>query len=448
MIVRKSILRAYLIVFTMCAGACSSVQENLKKQEAFAENLFTETLEIQKSKQVLLLDWETAHRMMLSENLDVIRSRNALIQAREARSQLFRDLLPGVTISTSLNKALGELGTISDEDLRISVFSTVNVPGLISFRARHYAANLAVIRAEWALELTKREKLASLRENFVEFESLSLRRGSRARIKQLERTRHKTLYDQLLAPPESLRSEQENLNLELQGNRLQERLSKLIGRFGVHYELNTQSMPALQYEHAPLDFNDTANVAVLLRKNLAADLEALRLRLLNSKLDFFPDLKVGISTPPLYQSQGSQTSNFSPENIRLRFSSRVNLDTRGRLMNNLRSVKRQVAIQNETIREQVYANVQQMLLAQRELAILSKELRLTETRLLALEKQSSPSSMDDFRIKIEQRQILSEQASQLKLKKAKLEGGFWIMDDRYWRDHAHAYFGNSHTDEN
>jgi hypothetical protein len=93
-----------------------------------------------------------------------------------------------------------------------------------------------------------------------------------------------------------------------------------------------------------------------------------------------------------------------------------------------------VAIQNEVIREQLYASIQRALLAQREMALLSKELRLTEARLIALKKQSSPSSMDDFRVKIEQHQILTEQITRLKLKKAKLEGGFLIMDDGYWRE--------------
>jgi hypothetical protein len=406
----------------------------LEKQETAAVALYTETLELHASKQIRALDWDSAYRLMLSENLDIKKKENSLVEARESRAQLFRDMLPGVRFSANLSKALGELGTISDDDLRMSVFSTVYIPGLVNFRARHYAATLAIIRAEWALDLMKREKVARLREVFVEYESLILRRESAARIKQLKTAHHKSLYEQLLAPPESLRSEQEAMSLMLEENRLQESLSKLIGEFGLHYELDTKGLPELRYEELPLNLNDTKNVAVLLRKNLAADLEALRLRVLNSKLNFFPDLRLGISTPPLYQKRGKRSTPFSAEDIRLSFSSSVSLDTQGRLRHNLKSVKRQVAIQNEVIREQLYASIQRALLAQREMALLSKELRLTEARLIALKKQSSPSSMDDFRVKIEQHQILTEQITRLKLKKAKLEGGFLIMDDGYWRE--------------
>lgn len=431
---KAGIIRASLISVALYAGACSSVHKNLEKQETAAVALYTETLELHASKQIRALDWDSAYRLMLSENLDIKKKENSLVEARESRAQLFRDMLPGVRFSANLSKALGELGTISDEDLRMSVFSTVYIPGLVNFRARHYAATLAIIRAEWALDLIKREKVARLREVFVEYESLILRRESAARIKQLKTARHKSLYEQLLAPPESLRSEQEAMSLMLEENRLQESLSKLIGEFGLHYKLDTKELPELRYEELPLNLNDTKNVAVLLRKNLAADLEALRLRVLNSKLNFFPDLRLGISTPPLYQKRGKRSTPFSAEDIRLSFSSSVSLDTQGRLRHNLKSVKRQVAIQNEVIREQLYASIQRALLAQREMALLSKELRLTEARLIALKKQSSPSSMDDFRVKIEQHQILTEQITRLKLKKAKLEGGFLIMDDGYWRE--------------
>lgn len=434
MMLRGIAIHTYLIMVVLWGGACSSVHKNLNKQETAAEALYSETLELHASKQTLLLDWDRALRMMLSENLDIKKKENSLVEARESRAQLFRDMLPGVRISANLSKALGELGTISDEDLRMSVFSTVNLPGLVNFRARYYAATLAIIRAEWALELIKREKIARLREVFVEYESLTLRRDSAARINQLKTARHKSLYEQLLAPPESLRSEQEAMSMMLEENRLQESASQLIGKFGLYYELDIRGLPELRYEEVPLDLNDTKNVAILLRKNLAADLEALRLRVLNSKLNFFPDPRVGISTPPLYQTQGNRSTPFSAEDIRISFSSSVNLDTQGRLRQNLKSVKRQVAIQNEVIREQLYASIQRAILAQREMALLVKEYRLTEARLLALKKQSSPSSMDDFRLKIEQLQVLTEQVTRLKLKKAKLEGGFLIMDDGYWRD--------------
>ena len=86
--------------------------------------------------------------------------------AKEQSTQIFLDLLPTLSLSANLSKALEDLGTITEDDIRLSLFSTVNLPGVISFYSRHCRALLGEIKADTDYKLKERQLIIRLRELF------------------------------------------------------------------------------------------------------------------------------------------------------------------------------------------------------------------------------------------------------------------------------------------
>jgi hypothetical protein len=182
----------------------------------------------------------------------------------------------------------------------------------------------------------------------------------------------------------------------------------------------------------PLDLNDTKRLGVLLRQKQAADLEALRLTEFSTKLRYFPDLNLGVSSPPLYSSGNGRESRFSADDLIFRASSGFSLDTSLRVTRQLKNVRRQIEFQNRFMREEIREQIQRAFLAQQEILLVDRELNLAELRLEALDAQPRNTELDQVRIFLEKRFVLIERVSNLQLRKARLEGGFWLLDENAW----------------
>ena len=67
------------------------------------------------------------------------------------------------------------------------------------------------------------------------------------------------------------------------------------------------------------------------------------------------------------------------------------------------------------------------------LLLVAKELGLAKLRLETLDAQPRSTELDEIRIYLEKRFVLIGRVSSLQLKKARLEGGFWLLDEEEWR---------------
>ena len=85
------------------------------------------------------------------------------------------------------------------------------------------------------------------------------------------------------------------------------------------------------------------------------------------------------------------------------------------------------------MKDEIRAQVQKAFLAQQELALVVSELELANLRLTSLDAQPRSSDLDEMRVYLEKRFVLLERLSSLQLKKARIEGGFWLLDDDKWR---------------
>jgi hypothetical protein len=228
--------------------------------------------------------------------------------------------------------------------------------------------------------------------------------------------------------------EQQAFNIRISENRLSQSISKILGNFDFSWELNASEIPSLDYVNNPLDLNDTKRLGVLLRQKQAADLEALRLTEFSTKLRYFPDLNLGVSSPPLYRVGNGYESTFSADDLIVRASSGFSLDTSLRVTRQLKNVRRQIEFQNRFMREEIREQIQRAFLAQQEIILVDRELNLAQLRLETLDSQPRSAELDQVRIFLEKRFVLIERISNLQLRKARLEGGFWLLDESAWKN--------------
>ena len=426
---------------------CRSVHENLDTQFERVEKIYRETYDQSRELEDRQLGWEEALSMMLKNNLELQRAEDSLERASESKAQIYWDLVPTLRFSASLSKALTDLGQIDSEDLRFGIFSTINFPGLINLYSRKYTALLGEIKAEWDLKLKRRQLTIRLRELFLEYEAFMTRKSNVEKTQLWNAKENKKPSDLLTTTPEEILVEQQAFNLRISENQLSQAISKILGNFGYSWELNASAIPSLDYVNDPMDLNNTKRLGVLLRQKQAADLEALRLTEFSTKLRYFPDLNLGVSSPPLYRVGNGYESTFSADDLIFRASSGFSLDTSLRVTRQLKNVRRQIDFQNRYMREEIREQVQRAFLAQTEIKLVDRELNLARLRLETLDAQPRSTELDQIRIFLEKRFVLIERVSSLQVRKARLEGGFWLLDEDGWKDEKLNLITDTKSDE-
>jgi hypothetical protein len=427
-------IQIFLLAWNCLFYGCKSVRENLDEQYERVEKIYSETYTQSENKQVKELGWSEARGIMLENNLELQQARDSLERAKESRAQIYWDLVPTLRLSTNLSKALSEVGSIDSEDIRFNVFSTINFPGLINLYSRKYTALLSEIKAGWDLKLKKRQLTIRLRELFLEYSDFETRKENVEKTQLWSASENKKPAELLASTPEEILIEQQAFNLRISENQLSRTISKILGNFKYKWKLKTDGIPELSYVENPLDLNRTDKLGVLLRQKQAADLEALRLTEFSTKLRYFPDLNLGVSSPPLYRVGNGVETGFSADDLVFQASSGFSLDTSLRVTRQLKNVRRQIEFQNRFMREQIREQIQRAFLAQEELALIQRELQLAKLRLETLDAQPRSTELNEIRVYLEKRFVLIGRVSSLQLRKARLEGGFWLLDEEEWKE--------------
>jgi len=414
-------------------ASCRSVQESLDLQVRKVESVYDQSLAEYGNKKSKKLNWDMALDLMLRNNLELKRARDSLDRAIENRKQIYWDLVPSLGLSANLSKSLTDLGDLSSRDIRFNVFSTINLPGMISFYSRRYASLLGVIVAEWNLKLKGRELIIRLRELFLEYADFEMRKRVVAKGQLWKSSKPQKLSELIDSTPEEILLEQQAFNLRISENQLSLSLAKILGSYDFRWELVQQGVPELPYAEKPLDLRQKDKVGVLLRQKQAANLESLRLREVTAKLSYFPDLNLGLSSPSLYRVSNKTATGFSVDELVVRVGSSVSFDTNLRRSRQLKDIRREIEFQNRFMKEEIRAQIEKAILAQQELSLVVSELELANLRLNSLDAQPRSSDLNEMRIYLEKRFVLLERLSSLQLKKARIEGGFWLLDDDKWR---------------
>jgi len=377
------------------------------------------------------LGWSRALALQAERNLELKSAANSIVAAEDRVRQVFRDLIPGAGISGNLTKALTDLGTLNRDDVALSLYGFLNVPGVVQQRTRYYSACLELIRARWAYELKQRELAIRLHEVFLREEVFAQR--ERNLLASMRWQTQSVAELGLEANPAVI--ERETLRWALQRERMamQTELSGLLGSSARNWRPDPRGLPKHDYLADPPDLRNTARIGVLFRQLQAVELEGARLAESGVKLRYWPDLSINITSPPIYEIPGSRRGDWNFDDVFVNLSSSVVFDTRGQLAVQLRETRRQVAVLRARLEEENTRTIQKLVTARRALEMNRQQLRLTELRLDAmrgLERSLDPARN---REQLERLLALDERRAGLMLERAQLQAMFWLMDERKWQ---------------
>lgn len=411
--------------------ACRSPQERVgQRMETLRAEWQTNVLR-QSQLPVREIDWPGALAELQANNLKLRQARNEVTNSREAVRQIFRDLTPTLNLRAGITKNLESLGSTTLDDITFSADSFFNVPGLVSFGARLYAARLFQLRAEAALELTEREQTVELyklfllaQETQLQAEHLGIQRTTASAIREIE-----PFTGQMMLTETELRKLASTRETET----LQHRAAELLGSRAYQWKFVTNGLPDLPYDREPIPLQDPNRVAQLQMKLMAIELEAARAQLNGIKLRYWPELSVFVSGPPIYQRAFGRERFWDAGELRASADMFWYLDTRGYIARQLRQVRRQQSIQQERLRNESVALIDRLLYTQTLIESVREQASQVDRELEILQAvppaQNYPALMkyaDDYR-------VLAEQQRQLRRELAELNTLFWFVDEDAWQ---------------
>ncbi|MGV3774480.1 MAG: hypothetical protein ACO1QB_16390 [Verrucomicrobiales bacterium] len=433
-------LRWHIISFVLLALIVSGCLSPRKKVDKKFQALRTEwetNVQHQANLPERVLDWQTATAIMLEKSLKLRQARIEVTNAQESVRQIFRDLVPTINLRAGVTKRLESLNTTTFDDVTFSADSFFNLPGLVTFGARLYAARLYQFRTEVAYQLAEREQMIELYRLFIgaeetkdQLQRLASQRATAGAMQEIDPFSGRLMQTEL---------QTRELGAQRDVKTLQDRASELLGNRDYQWVFTTNGIPDLRYHQNPLVLNDTNRIAQLQLKLLAVELEAARAQLTGIKLRYWPDLNIFISGPPLWQRQNGQDIWWHAREMRGTADLFWSLDTRGYISRQLRQTKRQQELQKERYRLESLALMNRLLFTQNLIKGVEQQLLRVNAQLnllLAVPPAQNYFSIQKYAVDY---RSLTQQQIRLKRELAELNTLFWFVDEDAWRSQMTAF---------
>jgi outer membrane protein TolC len=430
--------RIWLCVWVAVLGAigCGSPNRKVGEHLGRLREAWQTNLEEQAHLRERVLEWTNAVELVLQHNLKLVQARIELTNAQENVRQVYKDLIPTLNARAGISKQLSQLANLSENDLTLSADSFFNVPGVISFGSRLYAARLYQLRAQAAYELAEREQLIELYRLFFSADEL------RDESTRLEMQRATAIAMQQVDPFSGRLMQTELETRELAFSRevkgFQDRASEVLGSRASRWVFSTNGLPLLRYQQNPLPLGDTNRVAQLQMRLLAVELEAARAQILGMKLRYWPELNIFITSPPLYQKQFGQERFWDSEEVRASADLFWTIDTRGNNARMIRQTVRQQDLQIQRYQQESLTLMNRLLYTQQIIDTVQKQLERVESQLallLAIPPAQNYTAIEKYSIDY---RTLTLQQLQLKRELSDLNALFWFVDEAAWSNHQGA----------
>jgi outer membrane protein TolC len=409
---------------------CQSVRQSVDTHTAARTDAYRTEAARRDALVTTPLSYPDALASLTANNLELLAARNSVISAEERARQVFKDLLPAANLTASLSRSVTDLANLSRSDLAYSAFAFINVPGLIQLRLRHYATQLELLRARWSCELKQRELTIQLRELFLRYDLLQTRRRSLLASIQWDSAR--SPLSGLESDPRGIERESILYSLRTEADALQLALTQLIGDNTRLWQPDTTGIPVLDYAENTPDFADTARYGQLFRQLQALDIEAAHLRVRGVKLQYWPDLRVSLSSPPLYQNNGGTTTDWSVDQVLFTANTSMPIDIQGNIARQLREARRERDLQFARMADQLSTTLQRLAASRDALDLTARRLRIADIRLQGLRSLPLTQSAETVRENLDRLLRLDEQRTTLVLERARLEHLFWLLDESRW----------------
>lgn len=426
---RVAIFSATALTVLLWAG-CGSPEKKVSRHMGQLRTMWETNLAHQANLPVQVVDWPTALRMVMENNLKLRQSRTDVTNTIENYRQIYKDLIPTLNARAGVSKALTKLNTLTPDDVTFNVNSFFNVPGVVNFGSRIYVGKLMMLRSRTGYALAEREQTLELyrlfmgvQEQQITLEKLAGQRANAAAMSQIDPFTGRLLETEL-----QLRETQAAKD----DRSLQQRASELFGNYRYKWVLSTNGLPDLRYSRDPLPLTDTNRVAQMQLRLLALELEAARMTLLGIKLRYWPELNIYITGPPIYQSIQGNARWWDADQLRGSADLYWQADTRGYVARQLRQTKRAQALQIEKFQNDSLLLMDRLLFTQDLMLRTQEQLDRTDKEMAFLLAVPPAQTYDAVQKYVEDYRQLAQRQIQLRRELAEFNALFWFVDEQAW----------------
>jgi len=379
------------------------------------------------------LNWTQAVAELDAGNLKLRRARADITNAQENVRQVIKDLMPTLNIRGGVSKSLKTLPATSFDDVTFNIDSFFNIPGFVSLSTRWFAAQLVKTRAETFYQLTVREQTIELYKLFLAYDDTD--------ASEIQLRRQRALADSIgqvdtLAGQILLRDLTNRLiTVEHDREGLQDKAGDLFANRDFRWHLVNEGLPELHYDTQPLELTDTNNIARIQIKLAAIEFIAAWARIKGIQLQYWPELTLFITGPPVYQRSAGSEMFWDAGQIRANANFFWRIDTRGQIATQLRQTRRDQELQLVRLRQDALALIDKILAAQKLMGTLRQQADQLH-QLLPLLAQVPPASDYTGILKAtETAQSLRDQERKMRRELAELNTLFWFVDETKWTAH-------------
>jgi len=410
---------------------CLSPEKKVAKELGVVRDRWQVEVHRQSTLPDRTVNWTEAVAWLHQYNHKLKAARTDITNSEEQVGQVFRDLIPNVTLRSGVTKRLTDIGATSVKDVTVSIDSFFNIPGVVNFDARLFAARLGALRAKTAYELVVREQTIELYKVFLEAEEHHERRNEL----KLERALANVASKVNELTGESLLSDIETSELALakDDDLLQVRIGDLLMSQQFHWVLLTNGLPEFDYQDQPLPLADTNRVAQLQMRLAALELVRGWAIIHGIKLQYWPELTIFVSGPTLYQHSSGQNHFWSAKDITASANLFWTLDTRGYIRQALRETERAQRLEFAQLRREAETLIAHLLAAQKLGGSLRDQIRQYDQMLTLFGEMPQSADLNALVQATDANRSLTDQRLRLRRDLAELNTLFWFVDEERWQ---------------
>lgn len=428
----KSRFRLWLACLPFSAFcACQSPRDTLPDTWANLETQWRATLAQDfHPNNPISLNWEEAVNLMHDNNIKLKRAQLDIQRSQDQLSQIYWNLVPLLNVQLRADTSLRQISSFGWDNISLDINGLINIPGLVSMQSNLYGARLALLRSEIAWFLAQREQTIELYQTFRKYHSLQRRRSF------LHFSERQAALWQNVDPFQATRQREElrrqRRQYDQEEEALQQNLHRLVGLSENWWEPEPEGMPTWDYLEAPLPIEDLRTTGFLQSLLLAVELEGAAARVRGVELQYWPDLSISISGPPLYQIRDGKGKFWDARDIHLFASVFWQIDTQGRIRRQLRQMAAESEIQKAELELQTIEQARRLQQAQElyqeqfeELSKLDEELEWLQDLLQAGQGADPVRNLQAIQTLIEERTLLESKLDEFFTL-------FWFVDERRW----------------
>ena len=151
------------------------------------------------------------------------------------------------------------------------------------------------------------------------------------------------------------------------------------------------------------------------------------------KLQYWPELTIFVTGPPIYQRVAGMEQVWNVGDLRASADIFWRLDTRGYVSRQLKQARRDQSLQWTRLREESLALMDKLLAAQKLFAELQQQISQLDQLLPILEQAPAPQDYAGILKAVETRRSLRDQVRKLRRDVAELNTLFWFVDEQEWQ---------------